>query len=53
MDGRKWEDAAGACRKLRNDKLYYSLTNYYCGHQTKRDWIGWECSTHVIMINAR
>jgi hypothetical protein len=28
------------------------FTNYYCGHQTKRDGTDWECSTHVRMINA-
>jgi hypothetical protein len=28
------------------------FTNCYCGHQTNRDGIGWECSTHVRMINA-
>jgi len=28
------------------------FTNCYCDHQTKRDGIGWECSTHIGMINA-
>jgi len=28
------------------------FTNYYSDHQTKRGGIGWECSTHVRMINV-
>lgn len=25
MDGAKWEDVAGECGKLRNEKLYYAV----------------------------